>query len=205
MTCAWFRQPFGSGRACYFLYGSPPRSALGEYCRGGWGALKAKPLFGRLLKLDGKKLHCVYNTVNSEEPVITEVRVCAVDPLYGDQAPLCELTTLGLRGCLLRHRDPAPVGVSHTVRVESSLLHCSGIDELSNDGTFRFRPTSCGQRQKHSNDPPPPRMCQFFFRYVLRGFVRAKVSRGRPVQLPIIVLGTKSLFSRGHGWHRQPH
>ena len=42
-----------------FLYGSPPRSALGEYWRGGWGALKAKPLFGRLPKLDGKKLHCV--------------------------------------------------------------------------------------------------------------------------------------------------
>ena len=98
-----------------------------------------------------------------EEPVTTEVRVCAVDPRDGDQASLCELTTLGLRGCLLRHRDPALVGVSHTVQAEPSLLHCSGIDELSNDGTFRFRPTSCGQRQKHSNDPPPPRMCQFFF------------------------------------------
>ncbi len=35
---------------------------------------------------------------------------------------------------LLRHREPAPVGVSHTVQVESSLLHCSGIDELSNEG-----------------------------------------------------------------------
>ena len=26
-----------------------------------------------------------------------------------------------------RHRDPAPVGVRHTVPVESYLLHCSGI------------------------------------------------------------------------------
>ena len=43
---------------------------------------------------------------------------------------------------LSRRRDPARVGVSHTVQVESSLLHCSGIDELSNEGTFRFRPTS---------------------------------------------------------------
>ena len=64
---------------------------------------------------------------------------------------------------LSRRRDPARVGVSHTVQVESSLLHCSGIDELSNEGTFRFRPTSCEQRQKHSNDPLPPRMCQFLF------------------------------------------
>jgi len=64
---------------------------------------------------------------------------------------------------LSRRRDPARVGVSHIVQVESSLLHCSGIDELSNEGTFRFRPTSCEQRQKHSNDPLPPRMCQFLF------------------------------------------
>ena len=64
---------------------------------------------------------------------------------------------------LSRCRDPARVGVSHTVQVESSLLHCSGIDELSNEGTFRFRPTSCEQRQKRSNDPLPPRMCQFLF------------------------------------------
>jgi len=64
---------------------------------------------------------------------------------------------------LSRRRDPAGVGVSLTVQVESSLLHCSGIDELSNEGTFRFRPTSCEQRQKHSNDPLPPRMCQFLF------------------------------------------
>jgi hypothetical protein len=41
---------------------------------------------------------------------------------------------------LSRHRDPAPVGVCHTVPVESSLLHCSGIDELSKEGTFCFRP-----------------------------------------------------------------
>jgi hypothetical protein len=38
-----------------------------------------------------------------------------------------------------RHRDPAPVGVCQTVPVESSLLHCVGIDELSKEGTFRFR------------------------------------------------------------------
>jgi hypothetical protein len=70
---------------------------------------------------------------------------------------------LGRHFRLSRRRDPARVGVSHTVQVESSLLHCSGIDELSNEGTFRFRPTSCEQRQKHSNDPLSPRMCQFLF------------------------------------------
>ncbi len=73
--------------------------------------------------------------------------------------------------CPSRHRDPEPVGVNQTVPVESSLLHCIGIDELAKEGTFRFRPAlviTGGSILMF----PYFRAGVNFFRYILRPFCR---------------------------------
>ena len=84
-----------------------------------------------------------------------------------------------------RHRDPAPVGVSYTVPVESSLLHCIRIDELPKEGAFRFRPAlvnSGGSIIMFRFF----RACVNFFRFILRPRCRpgASVAPTEPGGIP---------------------
>src|SRR3979409_475858 len=54
-----FGKAFGLNRTAIYDW-------LARYRRGGWGALKAKPLAGRPPKLHGKQMQWIYNTVTQK-------------------------------------------------------------------------------------------------------------------------------------------
>ena len=148
---------FGIGRTAIYRW-------LAEYRRGGWGALKAKPLFGRPPKLDGKKLQWVYNTVTQKNPLqlkfvfalwTREMVAKLIEDKFGVkfERPIRSGASLGAT----RHHLPEAIApCNRTRRGSGAAVAQEGISENQGDGSKRggrkicFGESACVRSDHHA-------------------------------------------------------